>query len=280
MSNPERHHYFPKALLRGFCFEGESTYYMIRGGNKGPERRNINSILCKRHLNTYEHLNGERDVSLETFFAENFDDRIGGIVSRISKPKGLFDLQDVLSENRRFLVQFIYNHQRRTPEFLDQFEVEGMLDGTIRRVLKATGVPNPSENDVRSTLNEKQRASAIKRAKVHGMARQSKSVLDLMNAMNLVLAMPEGNKQSFIAASNPVIRATNDGDTNLKTGDVEIWAVIAPKILVGLIRPHIPGGAIILPTRVVRKVNETLFKQSRAAASGSKELLLSLNKPR
>lgn len=82
------HHYVPQGILRRFCFEGETTYYLSKERfpdyyrakksryTAGVEERNIKTVFKRRHYNSYIAEDGKKYDFIERFFAKELDDYI------------------------------------------------------------------------------------------------------------------------------------------------------------------------------------------------------------
>ncbi|MGR3594781.1 MAG: DUF4238 domain-containing protein [Limimaricola soesokkakensis] len=112
------HHYVPKAILKNFAFSGGSVFYLERKLRSSVQRRNINSIFKKRHLNTYISRCGKRDDRLENFLSNEFDAKIGSVIDDVRRYISGSD-HSIEPISKAFVVQFIYTHSKRTPEFYE-----------------------------------------------------------------------------------------------------------------------------------------------------------------
>ncbi|MGR3593507.1 MAG: hypothetical protein ACU0B9_17835 [Limimaricola soesokkakensis] len=78
---------------------------------------------------------------------------------------------------------------------------------------------------------------------------------------------------SFVIGTNPVVRMTHNNDENLITGDVEMWATMAPDLAFVLSKRGLDGDLHYLSSEKVIRLNSAIYKQSRAVAARSKEAL-------
>ncbi len=266
-----RHHFVPKAILRNFCFAGETTHY-VSAHRKHPtaEQRNIETIFCKRHLNSFKRLDGTRDASLERFYSATLDDKISGVVAEVRSAIQKSGRVDLAPTTANFLRLFLYHHARRTPE------AAGLTDSDLREFVQEQF---PSMREKAASMFGEDAASYFFSDESSGrlmeIARSSRaqvrmkeygSALDAIQSMSVVFAIPRGQFGRFVVTSNPVLRLTNDGNTNLVHGDVELWTTLAPDFALGLCKTEVLGGLIYLADDAVHHINQNLSGQSTALA--------------
>lgn len=281
MSASANHHFIPKAILRRFCFSGNQVYYFSKSSNRAiVEPRNIESIFKKRHLNSYTMEDGTKDDGLEQFFAYNFDARIGSVIDYAelcSKNEKVFSFSE---DEILFLVQFIYNHIKRSPDFhqpiIDEISREDFFVQAVAEFETKYGVLSPEKHDNITSVESRKRI--IDQSRVINLSRQSTEILDRLAKMLPVMATPKSRKDQFIIGSNPVVRFSNSIGDNLDDDHVELWTTLTPRVAVGLVKHETSLMPLRLDRKDVVKINKEIEKHSNSIAAASKELLKKLSK--
>ena len=145
MSNPKRHHWVPKSILKYFENEEGQLYYCDKRHPRSPiESRNRRTVFRERNAYTLLKEDGTNDYSMEHKFAEIFDDKIGELIHRrlILSFSGLHCR--LSSRDRSFLLSFYINLLARNPQ-TQSFCKDLPYFGAIRLVMalrKAFGHSN------------------------------------------------------------------------------------------------------------------------------------------
>lgn len=277
------HHYVPQGILRNFCFEGESIYYFSRHSkDRDIERRNIKSIFKKRQLNSKLNADGTTSDHLEKFFSKNFDDKIVDFVAHFQHVRVSDSPAFVSMTQHRFFVQCLYNLMKRTPEFHEppaiSVELERIIPAAIEDFLRE--VRPLTQEEIQTILSDEAKKRITQNARVDVLARQAPEILNLLAKRKVCFAYPRSERKSFIIASQPVVRLTNNRDSNLHTGDVELWVPLTPKFAAGLLTLRNHANVFELSDNAVRHFNMAIAQGSSAIASHSEVLLKSLIAPR
>lgn len=277
MSEPKSHHYVAKTILRRFCFAGETLhFYSKRTKSKGVQSRKVDSVFCKRHLNTIDMGDGQRDFGLEKFFAKEFDDYLPSFIeafdSWFTQNPNL-----LIGESRRRFVQFFYNHMCITPDFHEPIVKQATADVFTKDIIeKYEREQGPLSAEDQAFLNsDREISKLVNRSRVQTLGRQSETVLESLNKMNLVAARPKKRSKNFVVASNPIVRFQNGIDPSIETGNIELWTTLTPELAIGFVCEK-SSVALELPDYAVRKINYNLFKNSVCFASKNKKLMESI----
>lgn len=281
MSKSKKHHYVPESILKNFCFNGTSTYYIRRDSSrKSIEPRNIDSIFCRRHLNSFERDDGSKNDLVERFFAYELDNHVPGWFEIFLTARRTGNLDFGSEGMRNLFVQFFYYHKKRNPDF-----VEPIVSEVAEQIFGQDAVQEFESRHRKLTIEERIqfqtpdfRQRCLNNSRVENFSRQSKKILERLRLMKIVVATPIKKNKQFIVGSYPVVRFENYRRQELGEEGVELWTTFSPKIAVGFVASHDTPDCIALPDSEVRKLNKTLTKQSSAVASGSSELLRSLVK--
>ena len=274
----KNHHYVPQGILRNFCFQNETTWYLSQDRFPcEPEDRNIGSIFRRRHFNSYQRDDGTKDDTLERFFGENFDNYVPFWLSRFEAAIASKQPVQLTDAERMRFVQFFYNHMKRSPDFIEPI---------VKEVTEKTFHPNSIlelEKNVRPlTKTERQKFSSQKyqqrlaaNSRVVNFSRQSIGVLEKLNSMSLAIARPLRPQKQFIVGSYPVIRFENYPLQPLGDHGVELWTTLSPTVAVGFAH-SVSEPVLDLDDNQVRKLNTAIARKSRAIASKSPRLISSI----
>lgn len=276
-----RHHYVPKAILKNFLVTETGTYYYNRPqAESGPENRNIGTIFCRRHFNSYLTNDGKRDATVEKFFAEELDNHIPHWIKVFEDGIKTGDFQFKSPTDRNRFVQFFYNHTKRSPDFLDP-----IVRTTKEKVFHSNYIEELEKRVRKLTPEEARRIHSpefvertLANSRVVNLSRQSEEILDTLNGMVIVAATPMRANKQFVVGSNPVIRFESYPQQRLGEDGVELWTTLTPKLAVGFVCGPVSTETVFLSDDLVRKINLTIAKNSRAIAGRSEKLLLSLGR--
>ncbi|SLN43706.1 hypothetical protein TRL7639_02293 [Falsiruegeria litorea R37] len=260
MSDYKEQHYIPKAILRNFCHSGKQLwFYNKERPQKGVDPRNVKSVFFEHHAATIWRRDAGglvADHSVEAFFSKEIENHLPKIISNLA---GYFTgrrKRDLAPEEKRYLVQFFYNHMLRTPDVMGSF-----LEKTV------------------SNLDLQESAKDLKwkdNVRARALAHQNKEILEELFKGRVAIATPRTRKKQFIVASNPVLRLHQKNRANWLSGDVELWTALTPKLAVGILNEPGPLIGYKLSNLQVRDMNVMWAKQSRSIAGSSKELVTSL----
>ena len=274
------HHYVPQGILRNFCFQSETTWYLCRERFPGePKDRNIGSIFCRRHFNSYQNDDGTKDDTLERFFGEEFDNFIPLWIKKFETALAAGKAAKLSVDERVRFVQFFYNHMKRSPDFIEPI-VEKVTQKTFHpdSIRELEERVRPLTDDERLKFSSKKfQQKLAANSRVVNFSNQSLKILETLNKMSIALARPARTNKQFIVGSNPVVRFEDYPSQRLGEKGVELWTTLTPTIAVGFVNSvNVP--VLELHDDHVRKMNWQLAKDSRAIASKSPKLLSSLAK--
>lgn len=276
-----RHHYVAKAILKNFCFSGETTYYLHKESFPSEATpRNIGTIFTRRHYNSLKEDDGAKNDALEKFFAYELDDFIPRWTSIFEKS---LDTGKILfsdnAEKFRF-IQFFYNHMKRSPDFIEPI-VEKVSKEVFNRdlVTEFEKKYRPlNDFEKQKILSDKFQKLVTNNSRVVNLSRQSEEILETLASMKVIVATPNSRKKQFIVGANPVIRFEDHPFQPLGETGVELWTTLTPKIAVGFVASPIGEDILMLQDDKVRKMNVQLTKTSSRIAGRSEALLQSLAK--
>jgi len=285
LTNPskpsKKHHYVPKVILKRFYHSGSSLYYCERNTpRKGVQNRNIESVFRRTNYNSLEYDDGSKDDRLEKFFAHKLDNFIPewtGVFERALK-SGRVEFPSLQSRHR--FIQFFYCHAKRTPDFLDP-----LVQDVANETFSEKGIAELETRLRRLSISEQMLVRSpdfqnrtLRNARVENLSRQSEEVLSRLMGMKVIVASPARRNQSFLVGSKPVVRFEDYPFQELGEEGVEMWTTFAPNLAVEFVAGPTPSDCMLLDSKMVRQLNTTLAKNSRAIASHSRELLTSISK--
>lgn len=241
------------------------------------QRRNISTIFKKRNLNTILRPDGTKDDSLERWYATQFDDRFPNIIRQVSDCLERRSNFSPRPRDRDFITQFFYNHTKRSPDFNLTHGLDAKFEGLFDEIVSEVHADGRFSSPEKRLLDDpKFRQRVMNNARVKVLSQQPLHILEMLSRFSLVVAVPSRTNRSFIVASQPVLRLTNDSNTDLALGDVELWMTVSPDIAIGLVARSPAPQVIKLNDKQVRHINLNLFAQSVSIASRSEALLQSI----
>lgn len=281
MPKSKRHHFIPQTILKEFCVSGRSTFYVSKNADsRVPQKRNIVTIFCRRHYNSFLEMNGEKNDVVEKFFAYRLDNYVPewSAVFKSAIKDGKLEFANQAS---RFLfIQFFFNHIKRGPDFIEPIVQKASADifhPNLESELNAEGF-ELTEVDKLLLEDEDFRETVISNSRVHNFSRQSEGILDRLASMGIYVATPMRSTKEFIVASQPVVRFEDYPFQQLGEPGVELWTTFSPRIAVGFAAPGAGSNCLQFDDTLVRKLNHQLTKQSTAIAARSERLLNSLTR--
>ncbi|MDV4145255.1 DUF4238 domain-containing protein [Shimia sp. FJ5] len=274
----KKHHYVPQGILRRFCFQNDTTWYLSRERFPGdPSPRNIGSIFCKRHFNSFQKEDGTKDDAVERFFGKEFDNYIPEWTAHLEVSQETNSPVAFGGAERRRFVQFFYNHMKRSPDFIEPIVAEATEETfAAESIEKLERQVRPLTDEERSKFQSTDFQRRVAgNSRVENFSKQSVKILETINEMSIALATPARANKQFIVGSNPVARFEDYPRQHLSEPGVELWTTLTPRLAVGFVHSSNVDN-LRLSDHQVRKLNISIAKQSRAIASTSKELLASL----
>ncbi len=265
--------------LRRFVDESGRLYWFSkRFSDKVVRPSTPAQVFLENDLYNVLDSDGARDSSVESALAtleSQANLTMGKIVTaaRAGKPPNL------TREEKSFWDVYFCCQWRRVPDVMRTVVSEAQIRefvSEITRRYQSRGYELTSED--RRILADPRALSRIE----HGA--RAKSVLiiteDLLRVMEnkgLCVAIVTSSKRSFVIGSNPIVKLNPPGRTYLADPDVQAWLPLAHDVA---ITPALSRGEEKLMEfsegRIVRELNEAMFKQSTAIAGRSRRLVESL----
>ena len=267
MSQPKRHHYIPKLILRKFsengkilCIDRSSGKYFFN---------NPDDQFFEQHLYSIE-TEENRDTSFEKKLSD-FESLVGSIIRNMEIEN--FNLNE---KNILLLKIFISLQIRRNPHWSRPFG--GVVDKKlVEDVLKEH--ENIFGKSIESNIREKfLSANEINRLRKNTIIKAIFELSDdaskiIINKSLIFGFAPRGSQ--FIVGDWPYVSFNVDGIGHKEN---ETWISISPNLILGLYCGKDSFIKIDLTRDQVRKYNIELFVKSRIVCARSKTLIASLHK--
>lgn len=273
-TRPKRHHFIPQMMLRHFADNDGQLWFWRRDLKPGDTRKtSTQNLFVEKDLYTFVQNNGEKDVALETFFA-NLEGAGATFINSLATIVRGGQIPELDAGAWEFWSHFFYFHLKRTPGAIAAFAEQMNFDelvrqtaGKIRAIRLETGGDADEEN-----LEEKIRKNAIVMAQA---AKPSAEVLAAFERMGLAIYKVVNSRKSFIVTDVPGAAARfklTDGSMSRPTLFVPLTWDIAVGQLTGGRRTEV----ITVDGDQVRRMNEASAARSLVIAGRSAELISSL----
>lgn len=279
MTRSKKHHYVPQSILRKFCVSGNQILYVR---NRGPktriEPRNISSIFTRRHYNSFREADGRKRDDVEKFFAYELDNYLPEWISVFERASETGRISFSERAPRWRFVQFFFNHVKRSPDFVEPIvekaQAETFSPNFVHEIRRK--FPNVSERELNKFMSPNYQETLLHNSRVQNIGAQSEKILDRLNSMKLHLARPTRSNKQFICGSHPVVRFENYPEQPLGELGVELWTTLTPKLAIGFCSFTDSRELLSIDDSLVRRINQSITKQSSAIAGNCKPLLQSL----
>jgi hypothetical protein len=176
-----------------------------------------------------------------------------------------------------FLTQWRRNPEAQRAVISDNDALE-MLDEIIDDAW--TLLPTRrSQIEALATPQGKERI--LRNVRVDALKQLSANVMDVLERRGITILRIIKTDKSFIVGSNPIVKFTPNGHTDLSDPIVEMWLPIASDVAAGVGRGD--GGVNLLfldDHAPVRQLNSAIAAQSSVIAGASPTLVQSLANPR
>ena len=278
MSKARRQHFVPQFILNNFRdHTGHIYYFRKSAGQRTVVRTTPTNVFVERDLYSVKGENSSVDVSLEHQFAK-LEHATSKITSEILVAVRAKRLPRLTREDRIVLNNFVYYQWKRVSDVVDLVASDLPFEQMVRdgkREIEAQGGTLPLEEEER-LYREKDRL--IHNAKVAAIASQSGRVMPFLQKRGLKIFHIGNQNSSLVIGSNPIVRGRHNDTTSLDDLEVDVIFPIAPDTAV-VLSGGSPYSFQVRPLNdeyVVQDFNENVFRQSKAVASPSQQLLASL----
>lgn len=261
-----RNHFVPRMLLKNFTdADGKLHFFDKRFRQERILKTTPNGLYRERDLYVPRDADGNMDDSAEDLFAELereaapvFDKIIATV--RNEKEPVLTPLE------RHVLDRYVYFQWARVPD-----TAERILDHTLNRMsLKDPEIQGLSPRE----LSEFRKGINVE-GLVGVVTKPGGRILSYLLGKSLAFVLIRRKNKSFVIGSNPVLQVFPERSANEPKPFLAMWLPIAYDVAVAYGEGE--EGLMEFPEdRELRRLNEEVFKQSKAIAGRSPKLIASL----
>jgi len=272
-----RNHTTSEFLLRNFV-DDEGWLYSYR--KLDAPRKLIKArprkTFVERDLYALRSGDGEIDDSLEIAWSQ-LEDRTSPVVRRILSEVRKGRMPTITLDDQRAICHFIYYQWKRSPDVLNAAVQQVPLESSIQDFKTEARERGESVSPDQEFLTLADRKLITHNAKVFAAGMEGTMVLPLLERFTLVVIRIGLPDCSFVIGSTPIVLNARSGIAG--QADIIARAVVPISHDVALaLCEGIPESQLhVLGDRhVVRGFNESVFEQSTAIASGSRQLVIAL----
>ena len=278
MHLPIRHHFIPQLILRNFTNDDGYLHCYSKQARrmfKSPP----SNVFLKKHLYSQRDERGKKNPSVEIEISNSIDGPAAPVLDKIVKSGRNGTLPGLTGLEKRIWDEFFCCQLRRLPtargSISDAELVAEALDDFERHIQLLS-----------ATLRDKYKDAGLQRDLAHNawakiIAQGGGELMDVLQQKGLAVGVIGNPKKSFIIGDNPTVRITPHGNTHLSHPQVELLLPIAHDVIV---TPCYSTGkeelASLVDSDWVRKINESIFRQSNVIAGRSRKLVESLSSVR
>ena len=278
MNLPRRHHTIPEFLLRNFTDSSGSNYYFRKTAD---DRRIIKTsprnVFVERDVNSTIGADGQLDPAFEEHLSK-LDGLASAAIAKILHSIRGDQLPALNSNDRIVLNYFVCRQWTRVSDVMapivENAPFERLVADAKQEAVSKGEAFSLSEEE--AILADKQRL--LHNARVQSMAEPSARVMSMLEARGLTIFHLPNAGLAFVLGSNPVLKSTRDGKSDLRDLGVEVILSIAPDTAL-VLHGDSPDKFRVHPLHdrgLVRQHNEAVFAQSSGTVSQSRQLLRSL----
>lgn len=278
MNLPRRHHTVPEFMLRHFTDSSGSTYYFRKAAaDRGVIKASPRNLFVERDVNSTIGADGKLNPVFENQLSE-LEGLASATIAKILESIRGGHLPCLNSNDRIILNYFVYRQWTRVSDVMGPIVDSAPFDRLVadakqEAVSRGEAFSLSEEEEI---LADKERL--LHNARVQSMAEPSARVISMLEARGLTILQIQRSGLTFVLGSNPVLKSTRDGTSDLRDLDVEVVLAIAPDTAL-VLHGDSPDKFRVLPLHdksLVREHNEAVFARSSGTVSQSRQLLRSL----
>ena len=269
MSNPKRHHYIPKMLLKHFADERGYLYSFDKESrDKSVKRRNPKTLFTERHLYSFHNSDGEKDYSTEREYLQQLEGKASPIVDKIVCTARQDELPNLTPNESDVWVEFLFTQWKRLPDLRDRSAFDQLQsEQNQQRYRKLKGLADDEAIDLKE-MEEFIQHEVWPRAITMSSEFVENRILPTLRRMNLWVGIVQKEQSGLFIGSNPIVKALPHLD--LDHPDAEIWMPLAHDVAV-VLRHGQPDTLFYSTDEFNQKLNERVFEQSKVIAGRSRE---------
>jgi hypothetical protein len=277
VSDPKKHHYVPRLLLRRFADNnGKLWFYNKKAPDIGVCPRRPEDIFFEKHLYSLVDEDGGKNVALEIAFSR-FEATINPIFQHICDQAKKGMEPKLSAEERSIVDQYVYLQWKRTPDSLTASMSESdFRDQISEGIAEFEATVRPITDDERSKLLDGRNIKRLfKNIRTKVIAQPGEQVLEAMAGCGLVIGSAAEPK-SFVIGSKPIVKFTTQAEKRVGHGEVEVWMPISSSVAIAHVARHGEQIALLTEISLIRAINLAIARQSTAFAGRSERLISSL----
>ena len=277
MSDPKRHHYVPKMLLKRFVDNnGNLWVYRKDSSDQKVFPAKPDNVFLETDLYTQFDQTGTKDTSVEKQFS-TLEGQADLVIEKIITQARSGRQPSLTLGEKKTWDEFLYCQWIRVPQMYNDTIADESFLNAVRDAENSLG---PMSDETRADIFQKKeilKKSAWVRAA--GMPFTDDSdVLEILEKKGLCIAVIRNPKKSFIIGSLPVRKVTPPGHTDLSDPHVEALLPISHDVIV---TPAYEQGLEKIiemnDGNYIRELNKQALAQSDAIAGRARALIESLD---
>jgi hypothetical protein len=276
---PRRNHFVAEMLQKRFADDfGRLHFFHKRRPENGVRTSSFNNLFLERDLYNFIANDGSLDPALEKAFAD-LEGRLDHVIEKAVAAARQNKVPGFTTLERRLWDRFFILQYKRVPDVHNfaapLHEGEARLDELFAQLLERW----PDKRDEVDALNTpEERKRLLHNAKVDALMEPSIALEQVLAQRGIAAIRITRPNKSFIIGSNPVVRFTLPGHTNILDPRVEVWLPVSWDIAIGVgLQAGTESFVPITEPSWVRHINEGIAGQSTVYAGRSKDLLCSLS---
>ncbi|PJZ47465.1 DUF4238 domain-containing protein [Leptospira saintgironsiae] len=272
----EKQHYVPRIVINGFLDPSSlnksnvEPYTWISEKKSNAKKRAASNILWERNLYTQYDSNEKEDQALEKFFSTNLEKPFGTFKRIFETDLLNLNINNLekngLWDTRPFINSFVFWHWKRTTKFINEIKeayISELLQDNPKHLVEKYVTTKSMQNDLIDTLINA------------GDQFEGLNIQNLLSKRNITFTVITNKSASFINSDNPVLRTNENRPNGVIYPDTELSMPLTSKIAVTLIgEQSLMQVRGIRESKIIRKINQSLAKNSNEIIFGSSESLI------
>lgn len=283
MSTPKRHHYVPQLLLNNFTDQDDWLHWCFTSGNdRNPKKARPKEVFAEGHLYSTLSVDGSKDPRIETEFLREMESKAKPVLEHIIEHARSGNVPSLSIAQREIWSVFLLTQWRRTPDRQKSLFTEAEAMAVLEQVIETAVAEAPHRRqEAEQNLTDDVKRLILRNTRIDALALFHPKTLTAISDRGVtVLRIPRGNR-AFIIGSNPVVKLTSEGNTDIRRDIAQMWLPIASDVAVGLGPGRREVTLVDLASdRQIRQLNDAIARQSSAIAGRSPLLISSVTNRR
>lgn len=279
MSNPKRHHYVPRFLVKNFAnSDGRVWTYSKVAPKAGVRFVRTEQVFVENELYTATNSAGEKDVSLELAFSA-IEGSAAPVVEKIVAAGRSVSPVPLDEDERAAWDAFFIAQVHRTPDFTSQAkfdeDYEKVLASTVDEIAAKMEVLPEQREAFLKDANSKQFRQNIKVAALSKAA--APKLTEFISTCSLATVKVSDGGRSLAIGSNPTAKVR--GFSLSGTAALETWLPLSHDVCVCVVAGSLRKTSYEFSTEAhIREFNMAAYGNSTAICASSELLVKSLVK--